>query len=47
MTSIIADMTFVLVTTHIGNHHGEDQAKIFSPWKMGSLALLVPFSRCY
>ncbi len=47
MTPIIAGTISVLVTTHIGNHRGEDQAKNFSPWKMGSLVLLVPFSRCY
>ena len=41
MTSIIADIVFVLVTTHIGNHRGEDRAKSFLPWKMRSLALLV------
>jgi hypothetical protein len=45
MTSITVDMDSVLVTTQIGNHRGDDRAKISSLWKTDSLLLLVPPSR--
>jgi hypothetical protein len=45
MISIAVDMNFVLVTTQIGNHRGNDLAKISLLWKTGNLPLSVPFSR--
>jgi hypothetical protein len=45
MASMTVDMGFVLVTTQIGNHRGDDRARCFSLWKMGNLPLSVPSSR--